>query len=212
VLRQGISRLTGIRETAVSITYNTAYASNLDELVSFAVSCGAKHVNIDFCRTYFDEGIPVNDYVGDLRSVVSDVVGQYDQLNRITDGHITFQMSLPFCLWPTEFIQMLIERRQIISLCHVFSRRGLVFDTAGKLLLCNSLFAYPLGQYGSDFETADSLVDFINQPDITRYHSRITSYPSQRCMSCDWYDFCGGGCPLRWASYNPDELVKEVKL
>lgn len=193
-----------------SLTYNKFYQANLPELVQYAVDCGAKSVEIGFCTASFSGNRTDDSICVPAKELVSAIVRDYPRLDQITKGKLVLEMSVPFCFWPDGFIQELKSKNQIISVCHVLKKEGVVFDTDGKLLMCNSLHDYPLGRFTEDFCSGVGLIRHLNQPKIRAYYQRMTSYPSLACQECGWFDQCGGGCPLRWAQSNPAELVHPV--
>ncbi|MDD3774053.1 MAG: radical SAM protein [Patescibacteria group bacterium] len=207
IVKKGISRAIEHFETGVSITYNSFYAENLPEIVQFAIDCGARMVKIDFCSTVFMNHKPSGKYMVEPHQLVKNIVHDYPQLHNITSGHLVFEMSIPFYLWPIGFIELLKERNQITSVCHVLKREGLVFDTNGNVIMCNGLFDYPIGHCGIDYSDADSLLELINSPQVSEYYEQMVRYPLPKCVQCQDYQECGGGCPLRWALYKPEELL-----
>ncbi|OGZ35530.1 MAG: hypothetical protein A2V60_02405 [Candidatus Portnoybacteria bacterium RIFCSPHIGHO2_01_FULL_39_19] len=144
------------------------------------------------------------------KRLAENIMRDYPELERITEGHIVFEMMVPFCLWPQDFIVDLRRKGQILSVCHVLKRKGIIFDERGNLLICNALFDYPIGRYGSDFCDDKSLLTWLNTERIVSYYDRIGRYPSTACKVCHWYSECGGGCPLRWALYKADEFVRPM--
>ncbi len=104
-------------------------------------------------------------------------------------------------------IKEAFEFRAIISLQE---RKGLIFNTDGSAVMCNALFDHPIGKYGDDFADPQSLLTFLDSEKIGNLYNRMTCYPSVECIRCDWYNYCGGGCPLRWTVYKPDQLVKSM--
>ena len=211
-VKRGISRVAALHPTYISIVYGPDYADNIVEMVTLAMECGAKGVTIDFCRAYIENGKFNDQYLGSMTDAANEIVQNYEELNQITNGNLSIEMSMPFCVWPVDFIQKLISKNQVVSLCHVVKRNGLIFDTNGNLVMCNALFDFPLGRYGVDFDDGETLLRFLNSPTISSYYEKISSYPSLKCAECDWYDQCGGGCPLRWGTLYPDQVVKPIKL
>lgn len=210
-LLKGISRLNALSPSFVSIVYGPDYDENIQELVSLAMSCGAKGVSIDFCRGFVSNGSINDSSAGTFRDAALNIVKNYDELNRITDGNLGIEMSMPFCVWPTEFVQKLIEHHQAMSICHVIKRKGLIFDSNGDLLMCNSLFDFPIGRLDVDYCDSKTLLDHLNKPEIIGYYDRISSYPSTKCAECSWYSMCGGGCPLHWATHKPDDVIRPIR-
>jgi len=205
-LKKGVCRVLQNFNSTVSLTYNTFYEDNLLELVQFAVDCGAKGVKIDFCSTVFERGIAKSDYMIPPKKLVSNIMRDYEGMLKITDN-IIFEMSIPFCLWPNEFIKKLVKEGRIMSVCQLIKRNSVIFDTDGKLIVCNALFDYPLGKYKVNFYNSQSLLDFLNSDTNLNYYKIFSRYPSLKCRDCEWYDSCGGGCPLRWAIYSPNDII-----
>ena len=117
---------------------------------------------------------------------------------------------VPLCLWPQSFIEELKRKDQILSVCHVHKRKGLIFTETGGIIICNALFDYPVGSYGDDFHDGQSLLEWLNTSEVLGYYNSIGCYPSLACETCQWYQDCGGGCPLRWALYKPDDIIQPI--
>lgn len=202
----GISRAIGLNGM-VSLTYNTFYEKNLLELVDFATKCGSQTVKIDFCSVTFENDKPSAKYMVPPKRLVANIVRDYP---RLCDSarNIIFEFQLPLCLFPDEFINTIISKKQIINVCHVHQRLGVIFDSKGGLLMCNSLFDYPMGYFMRDFETSDQLLNFMNSSSILDCQQQISRYPHDKCRNCDKYDICAGGCPLKWAIYKPESLLE----
>ncbi|MCX6714170.1 MAG: SPASM domain-containing protein, partial [Candidatus Vogelbacteria bacterium] len=203
----GIKRGLQFFQCGVGMTYNTYYTEKLIDLAKFSVDNGAKSIKVDFCSTVFESGTAVNCHMVEPTEIVRKIMRDYDRLTEITGGRLVFEMNMPLCLWPADFIQHLIEHDQILTVCHVLKRQGIIFDTEGKVLMCNGLFDYPIGQFGADFDDAESLTKFLNKPEVSFFYEQISAFPSEKCQTCEVYNLCGGGCPLKWAVYKPHEMI-----
>ena len=211
-MRKGFERIFDYFEGVTpSITYNSFYVDDLPEMVKFLSDCGAKRVKIDFCSTVFEDGKAQNKYMVNPHQIVDNILKDYDKMENAVEEGLVFEMMLPFCLWPKDFIMKLKERGQLLSVCHVLRKKGLVFDTDGSVLMCNALFDAPIGKKDEDFSNGEELVDWLNSEKIRQYYQKIRRYPSEKCADCLWYSECGGGCPLRWALYKPENIVDPVK-
>jgi len=210
-MKRGMKRACARFNSQIGITYNSFYCGNLPKMVQFAMDCGAKAVQINFCYTTFADRKPRSDYMVPPKELAKNIVRDYPQLMQITDGKIAFEMMLPFCLFPYEFIQELKERDQIISVCQLKKGKGLVWNENGDVLMCNALFGFPIGHYETDFTNVESLKKWLNSKTILGYYNKMGAYPSDLCQSCAMYQDCGGGCPLRWAIYNPEDICKPFK-
>ena len=207
---KGITRAMTHFQSGVGIVYNTYCADNLVEMVEYALSCRAKTVKLDFCTPVFVSGEPKAVNLVEPRVLVENIIRDYPRLVEITEGNLAFIMSVPFCIWPKEFIQELKAKNRIESVCHLTRREGIVIGCDGSLYMCNELFDFPIGKYLSDFNDGESLINFLNSPQINKYYDELSRYPSKFCQECSWYNDCGGGCPLQWSVFDPDKLVHPI--
>lgn len=211
LVKRGIVRAIEAGGAHVNITYNHFCADYLVEMVRFVTDCGVRSVKIEFCSTTFVKGHPSSKFMLDPKVLADNIVRVYPELERLTGGSISLDMMTPLCIWPEEFIRTLYVQGRLLSVCHVHKRRGLIFDGEGNILMCNALFDYPIGRYGREFADGASLLAWLNTPKVLCYYDRIGCYPSAACKECAWYSECGGGCPLRWATYRPDDIVRSRK-
>ena len=206
-VKLGIERAVKFWHCGAGIVYNSMHANSVVELAKFIMDCGARSMNITSCTPSFSTTSVESKYVVDLKTTVANIVRDYPELDRITHGRISFFMKLPLCLWPKDFLNTLITKKQISSVCQLQERGGLIFDIDGKVMMCNGLFHEPIGQLDQDFTDATTLTAFLNQPRINGYYDAINSYPSTKCIDCPMYTKCGGGCPLFWSIYKPEEVI-----
>lgn len=206
-LKKGLVRAATMK-AGLSITYNSFYIGKLVDLVTFAVDCGFKNVKLDFCSVTFQDGKPSASYMVPPIQLAQEVMDVYPQLNAITKGAIVFEMMVPFCIWPAEFVTTLIEKRQILSVCHVHKRAGIIFDVDGSVIACNALFDYPIGHLDREYHDSATLRDLLSSERVVGYYRALNCYPSLECRDCEHYNVCGGGCPLRWAVYRPEQIVR----
>lgn len=207
---KGISRAMRHFQSGVGIVYNSYCADNLIEMTEYALSCGARTVKIDFCTPVFVNSQPSALCMVEPHQLVANIIRDYPYLEKITAGQLSFIMSIPFCLWPKEFIHELKAKNRIESVCHLIKREGIVVGSDGLLYMCNELFDFPIGKYPKNFTDSDSLTEFLNNREINEYYSELSRYPSDRCQECCWHMDCGGGCPLHWSIYEPEQLINPV--
>ena len=204
----GIKRAIELFNCGVSFVYNSYYVDNLIDMTKFAIEMGAKSVRICPCTPTFVNDVVSDQYMIETELFISNVVRDYQKLSEITNNRLSFSMKMPLCLWPKEFIEELIRKKQMTSTCQVQKRSGIIFDTDGNVIMCNFLFDYPIGIYKKDFSDYNTLVELLNSEKILNYYEKINSYPSIKCIGCPIFNICSGGCPLRWAVYNPEETIK----
>lgn len=208
---KGITRAMAHFHSGVGIVYNTHCADNLIEMAEYALSCGAQTVKLDFCTPVFIQNEPSAISVVEPSRIVSNILRDYPRLEEITEGRLAFIMSVPFCFWPEEFIYELKAKNRIESVCHLIRQEGIVVGTDGSLYMCNELFDFPIGKYQENFESAESLIGFLSSREIIGYYEELSRYPSDRCQDCSWYMDCGGGCPLQWSVFEPEEVIHPVR-
>lgn len=204
---RGIRRATDFFDCGVSFVYNDCFTENLTDLTRAAMDMGARFVRISPCTPTFAHNTASNQYLLDTKQYVEHVMRDYPQLCEITGGRLSFSMKMPLCSWPMEFLDTLLRRRQMTCTCQVQKRAGVMFDPDGHLLLCNLLFDYPVGTYNKDFTDASSLATYLNSERVLEYYNRLTAYPSPKCVGCPKFTICAGGCPLRWAVSDPEEII-----
>lgn len=205
--RKGIERGVSFFKCGVSTVLGSASADKLVDLAKFAMDCGTRSFSISPCTPAFCSGASDGSSVLHPHDIVQTIVGAYPELDRITKGRLLLSVKLPLCIWPEGFVEMLVKKNQIRTVCQLHRRMGLIFDVDGKLALCNSLFEYTVGQFGIDFYDKESLLKLMNSPATIALYDKLTSYPSTKCVGCDKYNVCAGGCPLFWSLYNPDDII-----
>ncbi len=190
-----------------SFVYSRPYISHFLDMVNYAVDCGAFGVSVNFCSPAIQKNYVDKRFMVDAENMVAEIMSVYEKAHDITKGRLVFVMKHPLCIWPRDFIEVIKERKQISTTCHLQHQSGGIISTDGSLLICNSMFDCPVGRYGRDFFSAESLVSFFSSEKVKEYFRRITAYPSLKCRDCEIFEDCGGGCPLLWTAYSPDEVI-----
>jgi radical SAM protein with 4Fe4S-binding SPASM domain len=208
LVTKGIKRATDFFKSGASVTYNKLCENSLVDIARYAMDCGAKSLNVNFCSpTFKGNGVDI-EYMLPPHVIASNVIRDYEDLCRATDGHIVFSMRTPLCNWPEDFVKELELKNQLMTVCQLQKRSGIVFDCDGSIMMCNGLFNYLLGKYRKDFSNGEELLTLLNNEQTSSYYDALRSYPSEKCKSCKWYGKCAGGCPLMWLVYNPEEVIK----
>jgi len=192
----------------VNVTFNSFYAdspSSLIDMAKFASDCGFKGMKFEFCTTTFVDGKRVAKYMVHPHKTVAKIMESLLGMRKYLE--VRFEMNLPFCIWPKEFIDESKEKGLLISACHVMRNEGVILDTDGRTMVCNALFDYPIGKYGVDFKDGASYLAFRQSETINSYYDKIISLPTKKCLDCSMYRECGGGCPLLWFIFNPNDII-----
>jgi len=210
-LKDGIRRVTSKYNNQVSVVYNTLVEGHLVEMVSVASSLGSSNVNISLCTPMLKNGKFVAPFTVSYDKTVLEISTNYKKLVDITKGNITFSLKTPLCVWPKDFINDIIAQKQLSTVCQFQQRSGVVFDTYGNVVLCNSMFENPVGKYGEDFVDSKSFLALLNSEKVDIIYKHINSYPSKTCIDCDLFPRCRGGCPIMWTVYNAEEVISSSK-
>lgn len=170
-------------------------------------SNGTKTYLLSFCGPYFE-----NNEIKDIGTKPVVLANEFaKQCELIIKDNINFNIhcTLPLCIFPKGFIEKLIQRNQISTMCHLQNRSGIIFDTNLNLLLCNALFDYPFATYGKDYTDTKSLLKFLNSEETLNKFQELLKVPSDTCVNCEKFPICAGGCVIQWFKYKFDDLIKE---
>jgi radical SAM protein with 4Fe4S-binding SPASM domain len=204
----GVRRGLSLRQGGVSVVLGANTEPRyMIHMAQFAMDCGAKMFSLSPCTPSFVDGKPDGASVMHPNDFVRYVVGAYPEIERITQGRFSISIKTPLCLWPRDFMEMLIEKRQLNTVCQLHKHAGIIFGVDGSALICNSLFEYPVGKLGVDFNDAESLVALLNSEKTLSLYKPLTSYASSKCINCPKHSQCAAGCPLFWTLYDPKELI-----
>lgn len=202
-LRRGVEYF----KKGLSFVYAKGIEGRMLDMVRYAVDLGAQGLSIGYCTPAIYKDHADSKYMVDVGVMVRETVDSYEKIHEILHGAMVFFIKHPLCIWPADFLKTIVERNQIMTTCHLQHKSGGLFDTDGSLLMCNSLLDFPIGKYGVDFKSADSLIRFMATDKINGYYERFRCYPSEKCVGCNMYENCVGGCPLLWAAFNPDQMI-----
>ncbi len=142
--------------------------------------------------------------VPDLMSIIETCKLAFNVFKE-TPLHFAFEMSIPLCLLDKSFLEELINKNMIQTCCHIRKGTGIIFDSNFDILPCNHFINSPLNEKVVPF---DKIKDFWNSNICKTFRDTINKYPSKRCISCNLWERCGGGCALRWFHLNPDDYIK----
>lgn len=192
----------------ISVTINSKMLGDLVELSENAKNAGAQSISFEMCAPSFDTSGGHNDaYAVHPKVMAQTIVDTYDAIDKIFDGNVAYQLSLPFCLFDQDFIDNLKDRSQIISGCHVMQRNGVIVTSNGNILMCNCLHHIPIGRFGTDFTDDKSFEQWWNREEVVNCNKELLRYPSVKCIGCHNYNECCGGCPLQWFAFYPQEII-----
>lgn len=209
-IKQAIRNLATVKN--IKVGYCTVISNDtIDNIEEFAKMIAeidtTKCLMYSTCNPVFDKNGSINKkYVTEPRYLIDVFMKKFGKIREILNDKVLIEQSLASCLWPKEFIKNLNEKKQLVFNCHLKKRNGLIFDKDGKIVMCNTLLPFPIGQYNVDFTTKEEFEKFWMSEKIISLYRKICEYPSTKCQICDDYLDCGGGCPLKWFAYNAEEM------
>ena len=198
-----LEAMENIREAKFKVGYSTVInrgtIDNLEEFAYMIKKHAPKHSLLySLCNPAISNSGAVNsDYVVPTEELTRKIAAKWEQLSEILEGRVKLEQSLPQCIWPDGFIDMLKEKKQVSFGCQVMTRKGIIFDTEGKLLVCNSLTDYPIAEFDKTFDDKESFEQFWESEELRKLYKKFYEYPMSKCADCDVYSECGGGCPLK---------------
>lgn len=201
----GIKRAIAFHNAGFSTVYNEIVGS--DGLLEIAKQCkemGAAGMTLSLCSAVLNGLNILNTYSVESNKLVQDLFSLYPFIDDLYSGNITLELFLPLCLFPVDFIDALYEKGQLSSICHVHNRTGIVFDTNGDILPCNTMIGNHIAKYGKDFYDGEGLLTFLNSPHLIDDYRSLLRYPSEKCSHCKWNKRCKGGCILNWTIFDPN--------
>lgn len=135
------------------------------------------------------------------------------RLGKRLDMKTSFLFNIPFCLVRKEELEELLQNGAIVSGCQIISGRGLLLNVRGDIVPCNHLLDYVTlaNTVVKKILNKESFPTFWNSNLMTSLRKSACVYRSEACKGCEWWDVCGGGCPIFWAHYNPQEYIKRER-
>lgn len=198
--------------STVSVTISSAVIDSIVEMVKLVKDADGENISFEMCSFTFDkDGNVDGTSLVPPQILAEKMVNAYFEIDNIMNGNLSFHVSTFLCMFPDGFIETLEKKDQIVSGCHVLKRTGVVFNIDCEVLLCNHLHHIPIGAFGVDFHDSDSFINWWSKKEVKEYNNRVVNYPAKKCQTFKKYTFCGGGCPMPWFYYNPNDVITNNK-
>jgi len=179
------------------------------EIATVAANCDAAHLGFAMCGPIINSGGCDDSFMPEPHEFVRALAADYATISQIMEGKFSIEMGAPSCIWPEDVLTSLEEGDHLSYGCHFKRRSGLIFDPEGKVLTCNHLYDHPMGQFGEDFWDRDSFAEFWKRPEADKFYNKMLAYPAQKCVDCEAFVKCGGGCPLLWLVREPIGILEK---
>ncbi|MCX6728639.1 MAG: radical SAM protein [Candidatus Saccharibacteria bacterium] len=200
---RGIERAIGFHSAGASTVYNSLVG--LDGLKRIALRCkelGASYFVVDLCTPVVSKDGVLPGFSIEPTQLAKDIMVIQPYLDELYDGKVEIAIYIPLCLFPEAFVELMMEKRQLTTICHVYDRSGLNFDVNGDVMVCNQLFDSYIARKATDYEDGTDLMKQINSKAVRNDYRQLLRYPADTCSDCRWNLDCRGGCLLNWVLYD----------
>jgi len=208
---KGISRAVEFYKSGVTTVHNSLVG--LDGLKKIAVDCrelGANYFVVDLCTPVINNNEVLQGYSIEPKRLVSDIMGMQPFLDELYNGNVEIAVYIPLCFFPDNFIDLMVKKRQITTVCQVYNRSGVNFDINGNVMLCNQFFDTIIAQKSVDYNNGQELIAHLNSDNLLEEYRQLLRFPAQSCDLCRWKLDCRGGCLLNWVSFD-SSMCQAVK-
>lgn len=189
----------------VNITACENFVSHYEEMISLMAETGADRFSIDTGKPVFTDDGPTMEGMKSPKEMADFFMAVYPKLTA-SGLRFSVKIAIPFCLFPRDFIDMIIDEGNILTGCQMVGCRGLIIDPNAKILPCNHICDQYLGEIGKDFSDADTFWRF-RKNELKDFYESITAYPSKKCQECEYWQMCGAGCKLYWLYYGQEAML-----
>lgn len=101
----------------------------------------------------------------------------------------------------------MLNKKRISTCCHVQKGSGIVFDVTGEVIPCNHFLGYPFENKPLNLQNKNAIEELLNTKIVKQFKDTVNRYPSNKCINCNLWHICGGGCFTRWFYNNPKEYI-----
>lgn len=199
----GIKRGLELFKTGITTVYNSYIGiSGLKRIAKFSHELGASSIIVNMCSPVIGKNSVNSEYTIELEELASNTIEIASYLESIYGDSYELDIQMPLCLFPDEFVDSMLEKGKIQTICQLFSRGGLNFNYRGDVIPCNEMFDTVVVRRGKDYTDYVSLMEFLNSEKIKEQYKSLLRYPSEECSKCKRQIDCRGGCLLNWLIYD----------
>lgn len=119
----------------------------------------------------------------------------------------TIELSFPLCFIEKDVLQEMLKKGRVSTCCYVQKGTGIVFDVNGKVIPCNHFLGYPFEDAPLNLQNENAIEELMDSEIVKKFKNTVKRFPSSRCIRCDLWHICGGGCFTRWFYINPKDYI-----
>ena len=191
----------------IVLTLSKETLPNLKEMISEVVKWEPKRLLIEFGCPIIIDGKPVEKGIPDPHLIASCVDEACTILNE-TGLDFSFNYQIPLCLMKDITKKFLRDNDKLFYGCQLRSGTGVIFSTNGDIIPCSEFTKQVLFKYGTDYSNAEEFTKVWKSSTRRKLAEAFRYYPSETCVECNDWSTCGGGCPIRWLTYEPNTFIK----
>lgn len=194
----------------VNVTACESLVDSFDEMISLVKDMGVRMLSVDTGKPVILDGKTYMESMESPQRMARFFMEIYPKLKQ-SGIRFSLKIAVPFCLFPREFIDIMIAEGNVMTGCQMVSGRGIIIDPTGELVPCNHLCNLSLGRLGKDFLDAGEYIALRRSEKATNFYNSVSSAPHNNCVGCSYWEQCGAGCKLYWLHYKPHDLVANFK-
>lgn len=128
---------------------------------------GARQFHFSFCYE-FDMSAAKGAYLKkhNPKKLLDSFANIYPSLDALTEHRFTLESTYPTCLWNQDVFRQMVAKGQVMTICQLLAKTGLIFDPSGYLIPCNAMPEIKLGKLNEDFKTGPELIEYSETPDF----------------------------------------------
>lgn len=193
----------GIKTSASYVIVNNS-KDEFDRLIDFLVAENFSSISLQFVKPVLS--LESKEPIIDFNKMGKFVEYIYEKMER-TGLKYALEIPFPICLIDESIFNKLVAGKHVTNCCHVPKGSCINFDESFRVLPCNHFAEFPFSE-PVDFERTNSLDEIMESDIVKSFRKKARSYPSEKCINCNRWKICGGGCFTYWLMDNPNKYIK----
>jgi len=194
--------------SVMNVTACDTLLENLDGMIEIAKELKVSSFAIDTGKPIFLNDESYADGMGSPKRMVNFFI---EANRKLKNSHLRFSLkvAIPFCLFPKAYLDEMLADGNVMSGCQMQSGNGLIVDPQGRIIPCNHICDKFLGVMGEEgVMDLESYWRYRNSEQVDKFFQIAASCQSKKCVECNYWTKCGGGCKLYWMHYQPKDLYQ----
>lgn len=208
---QGIKNLAELGSpSSVFFTFGVDALEQIDETLEFLSSLEVKSIVMNFANPVIINGEAHNKDAPNplqIADAYSKIIGIIPKVNK----NVFLAPSIPLCLLSPEIRTIAIKRKMLTGTCYARTGTSLIFSPKGEVIPCHQFASHYLGKFGVDFTDTESFREFWSSDSCLEFRRMMNNFPSVECINCADWEFCFGGCPIKWFYFQPMQYIKRME-